>query len=293
MNLGGKRLEYLLYLNKQKLTVTQNMIAMRFGVSKVTAHKVLCGMEKMGLVNKGGHGQSVTMTKKGREVAEQYTETLDALHAWMHDMLGLSEIEAETQSLNMLANQSEALVSRIISSALLRRAVFSAGATAAPLAAFPTGVYPISFSVLKKDFRTQSMGDRAFRKPAELAVEQGRGAIFLRSREIRHKSIVGRLMRGSLKRLWFQLDGAWELAKQEADGRWVIPLEGIKVKGEGEQTYGYVCIRAEPTCNFPLMAEHPAYLKFDLAQLAQDDHKNGKNDEKEDSECEWLSVANL
>ncbi|MGN1319382.1 MAG: hypothetical protein ACI4VF_10245, partial [Lachnospirales bacterium] len=132
----------------------------------------------------------------------------------------------------------------------------------------PIGKYEIPFRVLNLNDDTPSMGDRGFIHPALLVAENNKRDIILKSKQMYYKSKDDKMLKGSLKELYYyDSNFQWVLAKENKDNNWVIPIDKIMCQKDsfGRISIGILKIKVKATTK--KMPESVAKITFNFKMI--------------------------
>lgn len=260
--LTERQIEYLLlYATWPGYQYGLSEAAVRFGVTKPTAFRVVEILAKRGYLTREGHG-GVAITDAGRAYVEPLLEPLARVTAWLVSAVGLPPEQAERDARRMIVFLDPETISAILGR--YERAGNRPETDGAPGArlrpGLADGAYPVNFRVLKKGTADQrSMGDEGFVHPAELRVTAGRAALHMTPRYIvqpaggkKHRPE----QRGILEQLWYREGETWQRSALGEDGTFPIPLSAVMDEG------GRVRVRLRVSIGLLKMPESEADIVF-------------------------------
>lgn len=267
-----RRMEYLLlFATRTSKGRSISDAAEEFGVSLPSASSISATLERDGLIRKVGGGV-VELTPPAWELVTPKLAQMRRLEEWLEAGVGLLPGHAEREAHRMAACLRDDTVEGIIRYWLCRET----GGQSEELNRFfqplTPGTYLVPFSVYKKDRRELSMGDRGFRKPAQLVREEGGCYFLLYPAEIQRP--VGaqekgrrKTLKGHLERLWYRQDGVWHEAKLSQDGGRAVSCTAVNCTEGPEGLTGTVRIRVRSTLSVIKMPESEADMVFDFSRM--------------------------
>jgi DNA-binding MarR family transcriptional regulator len=225
-------------------------IAREFELSKPTVSNMLDVLEGKGLAKRQRNGRT-SLTKHGANIVDELMEKYHIVFGFLTNELGLPERLAEKDALFYICEMSPECVGLTVQHAQMVKAmhVLRGDLRCTQADGFadilPDGVYHIPFTVYQKNCDRLSMGDRGFKKPARLTVSQGRGVLTLMSQEIRYRSALGILLRGSLDRLNYWDGERYSPARAE-NNQYTFPVSELRFsrRAEDGRLSGFVRIQA-------------------------------------------------
>lgn len=119
MELSNAKIRYILMihsLTQQDPSVRSIEIAIHLGVARSSAHGMLESLVGMGLINKDPR-QSVSLTEKGRSLAQDYDSRYRQLNRFFTGTMGLETADAQESAMAMLGNLSPKCLGKLCSRA--------------------------------------------------------------------------------------------------------------------------------------------------------------------------------
>lgn len=251
MDFTPKQLQYLFYLDLYKESGRLvSGLAEQLGVTKAAVSQVLEFYETKGLIKRDSAG-GADLIGEAKAAAAEVKEKYELISPFFRQMPELTEEMAVRCTLRYVCWMPRESVDGLVRELTEKNKLNSVRWDLYDQAAgrrfpFPDGTYTVPFEVFKRDSDEISMGDKGFVKPAHMTVLDGRGAITLASREIRHRSKTGTPLRGRLTRLSCLCGGDFVQVKP-AQNKYTIPLHYIRTMSRAPD--GTLCgtlrIRAE------------------------------------------------
>jgi Mn-dependent DtxR family transcriptional regulator len=232
MDFTPKQLQYLFYIDLYKNSGRLiSDLAEQMGVSKAAVSQVLDFQEKSGLIKRGAPG-GIALADGAESVVTEVREKYNVIRPFFQKMPNLTEDMAMKCALRyvcwMPRESVEGLVRELLARDRFNRIRWDMhDRMTGIMFPFPNGIYKVPFNVFKQGRDEISMGDKGFVKPAKMVVLDGRGAITLTSREIRHQSKMGKRLRGRLTRLSC-LYGDDFVPVKPKNNEYTIPLHYIR-----------------------------------------------------------------
>ena len=267
MKFTPKQLQYLFYIDlyKDSSRLTSNL-ADQLEVSKAAVSQVLDFHEAKGLIRRCEAG-GIVIADQAEKVISEIREKHKIIFPFFQRMPELTEemaVKCALQYICWMPRESvDGLVRSLKEKDELSRIRWDLSEeTEVP---FPDGRYQVSFDVYKKDSDEISMGDKGFIKPAQMVVMAGKGAITLRSKEIRYQSRTEARFRGRLTHLGC-LYGDRFVQIKARDNEYTIPLHYIRklYKAPDGTLCGTLRVRVETSkcaANMPI-SEADIVFKF-------------------------------
>lgn len=224
MRLTEEKLTYLLFLytnRSGKDTVTS--MANRLGVSKSTLSRVLQSFYEEGWMEVKGKG---TLSQQGMGIARKLQLEIDKLACWLISEGGLKYDEAYHEAKSLVLTMREDTREKLVHRSSLL-SFYKAIENVKHLhgdflcANLEDGIYTFAFTVYKdqsNDLCAISMANEGFAHPGYLRINQGKGQLCLRVKELEHESMIGKLvLKGKLSHLKYCKDGVFLDAQEEKD----------------------------------------------------------------------------
>jgi Mn-dependent DtxR family transcriptional regulator len=144
---------------------------------------------------------------------------------------------------------------------------------------FENGVYELPFEVIQyvdnKYGNMPSMGDKGFKHPALLIVDNDRVDILLQAVEMQYVAQSGKRLKGKLQQLYyFDYKMSWHLCEKKDEDIWIIPFSKLLYQRDcsGDLTIGNIKIRAAATT--VRMPESVAEITFNFKLIKKTDIRN-------------------
>lgn len=249
MEVSLKQRIYLNFINDNEIK-KQCEIATYFGITRVTAHKVIESLEEKGLLNK----TTFSITKSGHEVISERKRDVEQIEKWLLESIGIDKIDAKIEAITILFSFKESSAQSILDKAICYNElsnICSVGDVK-----FGNGVYKFSAKLLSKDETYVSMGDQGIEKPVLYTVDNNKGALILQSKSIRYKGLLGKLARGSISKLWVT-ENMVEIKKN--GDKFLIPSEYIDFGDD----YAKVYLKIQASCGIMNMPISNAVLRLE------------------------------
>jgi Mn-dependent DtxR family transcriptional regulator len=282
MEISKSQLSYLWAIKQLSGGRTsQKDICEQLSVKKSSASVALKNLEDNGYISKikvNGENRYI-LDNKGIKVIEEIERERFEFMSLFRDLLGIDCELCNKQYDTIYGCFSREFINKISE---IHENNYSVGFTRKnkkKLCDFENGVYEIPFEVIQyvnnEYGNMPSMGDKGFKHPALLNVDDNKVDIFLKSVEIQYVSQNGKRLKGKLQQLcYFDYKMKWSECERKSEDIWIIPFNKLLYQKDnsGDLTIGSIKIKALATTI--KMPESMAEITFNFKLAKKINEKN-------------------